>query len=245
MSNIDLPAPHAVATTGRTPAAARVGTVLAVPGRGDDPSALDGLAERLALDGYQVLVLNAGTVDAAAADLDTEVTRVAGAAPVVMLGVDTGAISVLCAVRGGVRAAGLVLVGMPGDAPVLADEARVRLRDPAKRSALYRDHRVRAGELLVDQVPAEQLDPLFDSSVTVPTLVLHGDADLLCPFPLATRRALRLRRSRIVSVTDTAHDVFRDTHRASAVAEVVVFAERLRCGPFAPPPLRPLLRSTW
>ncbi len=39
------------------PAGCRVGTVLAVPNRGDAPGLLAELADRLALDGYEAVVL--------------------------------------------------------------------------------------------------------------------------------------------------------------------------------------------
>jgi pimeloyl-ACP methyl ester carboxylesterase len=198
------------------------------------------------MDGYQVLVLAGRNPEDAAVALAAEAEHLEDGPPPVLLGVDTGAVGVLLAARTAIRAAGLVLAGMPGDAQRIgADEAHVRLRDPGLRAALPDDYHVRPGELLTDPLPVEQLDGLFDDAVTVPTLVLHGDSDRLCPFATASRRALRLRRSRVVSVNGTAHDVFRDTQRASAIAEVLLFAERLRSGPFAPPPLRPLLRSTW
>ncbi len=232
--------------------AAPVGTVLAVPGRGDGPGSLTGLADRLALDGYEVHVLAGGDPQEAASRLDeaarhSEARRQTG--PTVLLGIDSGVLAVLLAARRGISSAGLVLAGMPGDNAGLAasgpDEARVRLRDPVQRARLTTDGDLRLGELLADPLPAAELDALFDDSVRVPALVLHGDSDPLCPLPLASRRALRLRRLRMVSVSQTAHDVFRDTHRASAIAEVLLFAERLRGGPTAPPQVRSLVRATW
>lgn len=260
MSSVDVAAhcaAHAV-LCGRIPVTAPVGTVLAVPGRGDSPHAFDALADRLALDGYRTLAVcgdaaggpatGSAVAGNAAASLPAAAADAAGAAdtPVVLLGTDTGVLDVLSAVHTGLRPAGIVLVGMPGDAPRPgADEARVRLHDPARRAALGTEEQPRAGELLRDPVDATTVDALFDDAVPMPSLVLHGDSDRLCPFPLCSRRALRLRRARVVSVADTAHDVLRDTHRASAVAEIVLFIERLRSGPLRPQPVRTLLRSTW
>ncbi|MCM3885678.1 alpha/beta hydrolase [Frankia sp. R82] len=81
----------------------------ALPGRGQHPHDFEPLAERLALDGHQLVVVTDGAVRIPA----VVETRVPGV-PFVLLGADTGALAALAMVGSpAVRPDGLVLLGLP------------------------------------------------------------------------------------------------------------------------------------
>lgn len=167
--------------------------------------------------------------------------------PVVLLGGDSGA-AALAAVLGGtetpaaLRPDALVLAGLPGrttavDAAVgtSADAAAgtweheldVRTSCPAHRNTLAQDPEVRRGSLDA-AVPDAVLAAAYDSEITVPTLLLVGDADPLADHEALARTAKSLARARLSVVHGAHHDVLNDLQHRSVAAEVVTFLETLR-----------------
>lgn len=237
-----------------TPAGLRVrGTVLVVPGRGETRDTYARLGRRLAADAYRVRVVDApaldpgdldGALDRFAADLVAALAVTGGddaaVDPVVLAGADTGALAVAALLARGtlpaaLRPAAAVLAGVPGNTGAAAvgalgdwdDELAVRTSCPAHRGTLTDDDRVHRGALGTP-VPKPLADRFVDAEVTLPTLLLVGDAD-----PLADRDALRWTatswpRARLAVVRGAHHDVLNDLQHRSVAAEVVTFLETLR-----------------
>lgn len=229
------------------------GTVIVVPGRGESRAVYERFGRRLAVDAYRVRVVD--TPDLSGDDLDvtldTLVARLAEAAdgtasepggtpaaPLVLVGSDSGAAAVAALVADPARARRLgadavVLAGLPGRAAAGTEawdeELDVRTSCPTHRGVLTDDTLVRRGELNTP-VPAPVLELAYDSAADLPQLFLVGDAD-----PLADRDALALTveksaSARLAVVHGAHHDVLNDKQHRSVAAEVVTFLEALREG---------------
>jgi pimeloyl-ACP methyl ester carboxylesterase len=218
------PAPSSWAPpTGITPR----GTVLVLPGRGEDPSVYERFGRRLAVDGYPVRVLAGG---APSGPLDQE-----GPHPVVLVGSDTGALEALL-LAGSVD--GVILAGTP-----LPSGARVNRVDfdaeldartacPTHRARLVDDTSFVRGSLFTP-VPPELTDAVVRldlEHLDVPVLVLHGDADVVTPVAAVEALARRLPKAEFVTVHDGRHDVLNDLPHRTVAAHVVQWLERLRTG---------------
>ncbi|MFZ3565776.1 serine aminopeptidase domain-containing protein [Streptomyces sp. BH097] len=229
------------------------GTVLVVPGRGETRAVYERFGRRLAADAYRVRVVD--TPDLSGDDLDASLDALAAqlaeaadgtapepggtaAAPLVLVGADSGAAAVAALVADPARARrlradGVVLAGLPGRAAALTEawdeELDVRTSCPTHRGVLTDDTRVRRGELNAP-VPEAVLESAHDSAADLPHLLLVGDAD-----PLADRDALaltaqKLDSARLAVVHGAHHDVLNDKQHRSVAAEVVMFLEALREG---------------
>ncbi|MFD7293477.1 alpha/beta hydrolase [Streptomyces sp. NPDC059897] len=233
----EFPAPEGLLTRG---------TVLVVPGRGETRAVYERFGRRLAADAYRVRVVD--TPDLSGDDLDaaleTLVKRLgeaadgAAAAPLVLVGADSGAAVVAALVADPARAHrlgvdGVVLAGLPGRAAAATEawdeELDVRTSCPTHRGVLTDDTRVRRGALNTP-VPEPVLELAHDSAADLPQLLLVGDAD-----PLADREALaltaqKLASARLAVVHGAHHDVLNDKQHRSVAAEVVTFLEALREG---------------
>ncbi|MFE3043577.1 alpha/beta hydrolase [Kitasatospora indigofera] len=238
--------------------AARRGTVVLLPGRGENPAVYQRFGRRLAADGYGVHALALGP-QPAPADVAAAFAAVAGTAPapVVLAGSDTGALRALAAVReAGARPAGLLLAALPlaADAPPPGDweeELAARTSCPAHRGVLTADPGFGRGRF-ADRVPDALLAPALEPATVpgpdpvpsgapspaapgrVPVLVLHGAADAVAP-PQAVREfAAGLPAAVLVLVEDGRHDVLNDAAHRSVAAQTVQWLERLRVGPELP-----------
>lgn len=222
------------------------GTVLVVPGRGETRAVYERFGRRLAADAYRVRVVDTPDLggDDLDAALDTLVERLAeaadgtAAAPLVLVGADSGAAAVAALVADPARAHrlgadGVVLAGLPGRAAATTEawdeELDVRTSCPTHRGVLTDDTRVRRGELNTP-VPEPVLELAHDGAADLPQLLLVGDAD-----PLADREALalsaqKLASARLAVVHGAHHDVLNDKQHRSVAAEVVTFLEALREG---------------
>ncbi|MFJ4713654.1 alpha/beta hydrolase [Streptomyces sp. NPDC088785] len=237
-------APAATAHTWRPPApVAPRGTLVVLPGRGEHGPVYERFGRRLSADGYVVHALDT-TPRQDAADVLLAVTGVLGAAPaapVVLVGSDTGALQALgAAARAGgeVPLAGLVLAGtaLGAGAPDLDWEAELAARTscPTHRHTLSRDAEFGRG-LLTGPIPAHLLPG--DVLPAVPALLLHGAADPLTPLGQVRALARRLPGAALAVVHDGVHDVLNDASHRTTAAAVVQWLERLR----ADPGLRPIL----
>ncbi|MFE6887706.1 alpha/beta hydrolase [Streptomyces sp. NPDC057694] len=237
-------APATTAHTWRPPApVAPRGTLVVLPGRGEHSLVYERFGRRISADGYVVHALDT-TPDHDDADLLAAVTGVLGAAPaapVVLVGSDTGALQALnIAARTGVDVplAGLVLAGTAlkteGDALDWESELTARTSCPTHRQKLSEDKEFGRGRL-TDPVPVHLLPagPL----PSVPALVLHGAADPLTPLGEARALARRLPHVDFAVVRDGVHDVLNDASHRTTAAAVVQWLERLR----ADDGLRPIL----
>lgn len=219
------------------------GTLLLIPGRGEEPSLYQRLGRRLAADAYRVRVLPDPADDAAAtlsqvtsllADPDT-------ASPRVLAGSDTGALYAIALVAAGDagQADALILAGLPtvsrpvgaaapGAEPSWDEELDIRTSCPTHRGVLSRAA-VRRGALF-EPVPAGWLEQADLSQVKLPVLGIHGSADPVSPLADARDRYRRAPAAQLVSIAGGRHDALNDLTHRTVAATIVLFLERLRLG---------------
>jgi alpha-beta hydrolase superfamily lysophospholipase len=249
MTQVDEDAPE-VAWDEPTGLTAR-GTLLIIPGRGEEPSLYERFGRRLSADAYRVRVLHDPTDDAALtlAQVTGQLASPATtAAPRVLVGSDTGALyaAALAAVGDAGQADALILAGLPTVSPTVPpaarpvatgqsaseptwdDELEARTSCPTHRGVLARSA-VRRGALF-GPVPEGWLDQADLSQVKVPVLGIHGAADPVSSLARARERYRQAPAAQLVSIADGRHDVLNDVAHRTAAATVVLFLERLRLG---------------
>jgi alpha-beta hydrolase superfamily lysophospholipase len=219
------------------------GTLIVIPGRGENPSTYNRFGTRVAFDGYRVRAVGDPTVDAAG--VRQQVTALLAddtlPAPRVLVGSDSGALF----------AAGLAAAGnLPIDAVVLAgllvseqaiapstnweDELGERTGCPTHRARLTDDITLRRGALATPP-PAQWLATADLADVAVPVLGLHGAADTISPLDAVRAHYARAPKAELVSIADGRHDALNDLTHRTAAATVVLFLERLRLDPSLAP----------
>lgn len=201
------------------------GTLVVLPGRGDSPSVYQRFGARIAVDAYKVRVV---TDQQAAKDLLADAL-----APVVLVGIDTGALEALDLVQNhGAEAAGLILVGLPGaddEGPTeWEDEIAVRASCPTQQARLANGDIVDAGQLTSSNI-AEHLRTLVPDT-DLPVLALHGQDDTVSLLVDAKGRYAGARNARLLTVAQGRHDVLNSLNHRSVAASVVVFLESLKAG---------------
>jgi len=216
------------------------GTLIVIPGRGEEPALYERFGRRLSADAYRVRVLpdpSAGPASEAAAR--AEITQLLGdsgtVAPRVLVGSDTGALYAAALTASGAAAPdALILAGLPTAAPARPaepswdGELEARTSCPTHRGILARS-RVRRGALY-SAVPAGWLERARPGQVRTPVLGLHGEADTVSPLDGIRGWYRDAPAAHLVSVTDGRHDVLNDVTHRSVAATVVLFLERLRLG---------------
>ncbi|MER7002038.1 alpha/beta hydrolase [Dactylosporangium sp. NPDC000555] len=218
------------------PAAIAVrGTVLLLPGRGEHAGVYDRFGRRLAADGYAVRSATPETVSAVAAD---------AVAPLVLAGSDTGALHAL-ALAATVPAAGVIAAGVPWTPPAQAlpepavpgrgfldwgDELEARSACPTHRARLEADGGFERGTL-AEPVPRSLVEAVDPAAISLPVLLVHGEADPVAPLSGARDLAARLARAELATVRDGRHDALNDITHRTVAAHVVQWLERLRADP--------------
>ena len=212
------------------------GTVVVLPGRGEDATVYERLGSRLGFDAYRVRVLDDPTRDPAAATAAVKTLLAEDLpAPHVLLGSDTGALfAALLVAERTVAVDGLVLAGLPtgetpGDAPDWAAELEVRTTCPTHRARLTDDTAFQRGALWTAP-PPEWIDRANPAAVPVPVVGIHGADDPLSTLDDARDWFTRLPRGELVSLAGTAHDALNNQTHRTAAAVIVRFLERLRLG---------------
>jgi pimeloyl-ACP methyl ester carboxylesterase len=236
------------------------GTIVVIPGRGEQPDVYERFGRRLAADAYRVHAV-ANPVEDAVLTVEQIGSLLAGPGPFVLAGSDTGALFAAGLVASGrIAADALVLAGLPtaageseaGDAETdqTAETAGTR-NAPAGEEDGEADawaaeleartacptHRGRlAGPVLrrgalYEPAPDGWAEAAGLKAVSVPVLGLHGAADPVSPLSAARAAYAAAPQAELVSITDGRHDAFNDiTHRTGA-ATIILFLERLRQGP--------------
>jgi alpha-beta hydrolase superfamily lysophospholipase len=213
------------------------GTLVVVPGRGEQPAHYERFGRRVAADGYRTHAVADPTADPAltVSQVSGQFTVPGTAGPRVLAGSDTGALF----------AAGLAAMGqVPGlDALVLAglatDEAGpgpgswdqeldIRTTCPAHRARLSAPG-LRRGALY-EPVPDGWAEWADLGAVPQPILGLHGADDPVSPLPAARARYAAGAAVELVSITGGRHDVLNDVTHRTVAATIVLFLERLRLG---------------
>jgi alpha-beta hydrolase superfamily lysophospholipase len=211
------------------------GTVIVAAGRGETTDAYGRFGRRISADGYRVRALSDVTTDveaslAAAGKLLVDDSL---PGPKVVVGSDTGALFALTlAARRAPGLDALILAGLPvADAQPAAvnllgwdAELEARSACPTHRGVLG-GGAVTPGVLFSARIPTELIG---DTGIApaVPTLGLHGDADLISPLPAARGRY----PGALVTIAGGRHDVLNDVTHRTVAATVILFLERLRLG---------------
>lgn len=218
------------------------GTVVVLPGRGEDAGVYERLGLRLSFDAYRVRVLDDPLIDppGARAAVKELLADPESTGPHVLLGSDTGALfAALLAAKRAVAADGLVLSGLPlSTAPGTTSggweaELDARTTCPTHRARLSGTAAFRRGALWHAPPPewAEHTDP---ADVPVPVLGIHGADDTVSIVDGVRDWFTGLPNGSLVSLAATGHDALNDqTHRTAATL-VVRFLERLRLGDHLP-----------
>jgi len=223
------------------------GTVLLLPGRGEQPGLYRRFGARLGADGYRVRALPdpARDPDEAAVRLKAALTAEDTVAPRVLVGVDTGALAALHAAADEPDLVdALVLVGLPPshqgpDGPeTWDDEVEYRASCPSHRGLLADESLVERGALRSDRIPPRLREPVDLATLTLPVLGLHGDDDELSPFDDVRALYARLPDAQVALVGHGRHDALNAASHRSVAARVVLFLESVRAAPEALPILR-------
>jgi alpha-beta hydrolase superfamily lysophospholipase len=213
------------------------GTLVVVPGRGEQPGHYERFGRRVAADGYRVHAVADPTTDPALAvsQVSGQLGDLGTPGPRVLAGSDTGALFAAgLAAMGRVPGLGaLVLAGLPtdeaGPGPGSWDqELDVRTACPSHRARLSAPG-LRRGALF-EPVPDGWAEWADLGAVPEPILGLHGADDPVSPLPAARARYAAARAAELVSITGGRHDVLNDATHRTVAATIVLFLERLRLG---------------
>jgi pimeloyl-ACP methyl ester carboxylesterase len=225
------------------------GTLIVIPGRGEQPGLYERFGRRIAADAYRVHVVADPVVSP---DVTTsQVTAFATAAgvvrPVVLAGSDTGALFAAGLVAAGqvADADALVLAGLPVPAQqapgaAAADGSPDAWEEELQDRSTCPTHRGRLAELvrrgaLYDPVPDGWHERADLAQVTQPVLGLHGADDQVSPLPAVRARYAAAPRAELVSIAGSTHDALNNATHRTAAATVILFLERLRLDPDLPP----------
>ncbi|WNI14835.1 alpha/beta hydrolase [Actinacidiphila sp. ITFR-21] len=219
------------------------GTVVVVPGRGEDPRLYERFGSRIGADAYRVRAVAdptrweddvTGLIRRLRAD--GELPR-----PFVLAGSDAGALFAAgLAASGEVAVDALLLAGLPtreADAAAAArpweDELGTRTACPTHRGRLETAGRVEHGALYTP-LPPRWFERADLAAVTVPVLALHGAADEISPLDRVRPVYAAAPAAELVSLADGRHDALNDISHRTSAATVLLFLERLRAGADAP-----------
>jgi alpha-beta hydrolase superfamily lysophospholipase len=215
------------------------GTLVLIPGRGEQPAHYERFGRRIAADGYRVHAVTDPTQDAAftVSQVTDQLTGPGRPGPRVLAGSDTGALF-----AAGLAASGqvpgidaLVLAGLPAagagpghdpgswddelDTRTACSAHRARLSAPGlRRGALYEP---------VPQGWAERADL---GAVPQPVLGIHGADDPVSSLAAARDRYAAAASAELVSIAGGRHDALNDLTHRTVAATIVLFLERLRLG---------------
>jgi alpha-beta hydrolase superfamily lysophospholipase len=218
------------------------GTLVVIPGRGEQPEHYERFGRRISADGYRVHAVSDPTVDAELTQAQVS-DQLSGPAPRVLVGSDTGALfAAALAAAGQVQGIdGLVLAGLPAanSGPPAGQAARAWDEELDSRTACP-THRARLSGpglrrgALYEPVPDGWTERADLGEVTVPVLGLHGTDDPVSPLAVVRARYAIAPIAELVSIAGGRHDALNDLTHRTAAATVVMFLERLRLGPGLP-----------
>jgi alpha-beta hydrolase superfamily lysophospholipase len=217
------------------------GTLVVVPGRGEQGAHYERFGRRVAADGYRVYAVTDPTADAAlcAEQVAAQLAGSGTASPRVLVGSDTGALF-----AAGLAAAGavpgldaLVLVGLPSAGAAAGagpgggsweEELDTRTACPTHRGRLSGPG-LRRGALY-EPVPAGWAERADLGAVTQPILGIHGTDDSVSPLAAARVRYAAAASAELITIAGGRHDALNDVTHRTVAATIVLFLERLRLG---------------
>ena len=226
------------------------GTLVLLTGRGETAAAYGRFGRRISADAYKVRVIEVDLDDLAGAedalrDLLADETL---PSPRVLVGSDSGAtFAAVLARRGDHVVDGVVLAGLAlprvssTEAQSWDDELENRTACPAHRRIISEDAGFARGSLqqeLPTSWTAQHLAP-----ISLPTLVVHGQADPVTPLERALAPFRGASSTQTWVVKGGRHDVLNDVTHRSVAATIVLFLERLKLGADLPVIIRDDSRS--
>ena len=194
------------------------GTLVVIPGRGEQGAHYERFGRRVAADGYRVHAVTDPTVDAAltADQVAAQLADSETASPRVLVGSDTGALF-----AAGLATAGtvpgldaLVLVGLPTTA---ADPGGGSWEEELDTRTACPTHRGRL------------------SGPGLPILGIHGTEDSVSPLGAVRVRYAAAPAAELITIAGGRHDALNDVTHRTVAATIVLFLERLRLGAELPP----------
>jgi pimeloyl-ACP methyl ester carboxylesterase len=240
MLRVDQPTP--VLSWSEPAGLAARGTLVVVPGRGEQPSLYERFGARLATDAYRVHAVADPTADPALTRRQVaEALSGPGApAPKVLVGSDAGALFTAGLVASGELAVGvldaLVLAGLPvagGDSGSGGSAGATWETELDTRTACTTHLGRLAGPglrrgALFEPVPADWFAAADLTAIELPILGLHGAADQVSPLAAVRARYAAAPSAELVSIAGGRHDALNDQTHRTVAATVVLFLERLR-----------------
>jgi hypothetical protein len=180
---------HDVAVWDHPPHLGPCGTVVLVPGRGEDPRLYERFGARISADAYRVRVV--GNPTRWEEDVAAQVKRLRAdedlPRPFVLAGSDAGALFALGLVAGGVvDVDARLLAGLPApqpgpaEPPAWDEKLEARTACPTHQGRLSAAEHVERGALYAP-LPPEWFDRARLAAVRVPVPALHGAADPVSP----------------------------------------------------------------
>jgi alpha-beta hydrolase superfamily lysophospholipase len=254
MLRVDHPA--AVLSWSEPAGIAARGTLVVVPGRGEQPTLYERFGARLAADGYRVHVVSEPTNDPAGtrALIEQALAAPGSPAPKVLVGSDTGGLFAAAfaaafaatQLASGDQGAGpvdaLVLAGLPvPDSAGSPGRAAGSWEAELESRTACPTHQGRLGGpglrrgALYEPVPDGWFAAADLARVRVPILGLHGEADPVSPLAAARLRYQASPAAELVRISGGRHDALNDQTHRSAAATIVLFLERLRASPTLAP----------
>ena len=213
------------------------GTLVVIPGRGEQAAHYERFGRRVAADGYRVHAVTDPTLDAAvtASQISDLLTGPGTPRPLVLAGSDTGALF-----AAGLAASGqapwldaLVLAGLPTAEASPGrgsweDELETRTACPTHRGRLSGPG-LRRGALY-EPVPAGWAERADLGAVTQPILGIHGTDDPVSPLAAVRSRYAAAGSAELVGIAGGRHDALNDVTHRTVAGTIVLFLERLRLG---------------
>jgi alpha-beta hydrolase superfamily lysophospholipase len=214
------------------------GTLVVLPGRGEQPGVYQRFGRRLGADGYRVRAVGdaTGDLDAVTAQVKEILTDPQAPRPHVLVGSDTGALAALhLASAGSAPVDALVLAGLPdldhvpeADLDTWEVEVESRASCPTHRGLISDESLLDRGSLTVDRVPSVLRESIAAAGPDLPVLGLHGADDLISPLANVLPVYARLPNATVVEIEDGRHDVLNAAVHRTVAASVVLFLEDLR-----------------
>jgi pimeloyl-ACP methyl ester carboxylesterase len=214
------------------------GTLVLIPGRGEQPGVYRRSGQRFANDAYRVHVVGDPTLDAARTkdQIARTIDRAVAPGPVVLIGSDTGSLlaALLVAKQRLTGVDALILAGLPSpetNTPAARswdEELDARTTCPTHRGRIS-DALVTPGALY-EPIPGDWVERAALSRISQPILGLHGQEDPISPLDGVRDLYASAPAAELVSIAGARHDVLNDQTHRTVAATAVLWLERLRNG---------------
>jgi pimeloyl-ACP methyl ester carboxylesterase len=217
------------------------GTLVVIPGRGERPQVYHRFGTRIAFDAYRVHVVDDPTVDESRVRRQVLESSTAAVGPVVLVGVDAGALFAARLAADGLlpQFDALILAGLPGagqagvSSASWEEELDARTTCPTHRGRISGDL-VTPGALY-GPIPPEWSDGGVIAKADKPILAIHGSEDAISTLESAREAYGAAPHVELVAVAGAHHDVLNDQSHRTVAATIVLWLERLRAnGDLAP-----------